>query len=150
MIEKIASAIYNNIQSGLVGITSNPTISHEQLQDEVVLERLQVIKEYAMRNLVPRRDLLVSINCIPVDCEYLDKCPCNTSYSDPVAHFEIPQVLNDIPGGAIEFIGSVDRQVEFKIYTNNYYKYHKFKKRNTSKPYTYISTTPNENNMYDG
>lgn len=151
MLEKITSIIYNSIQSGLIGVTSNPTISHEQLEEECVLTRLQVIKDYSMRNLVPKKDLLVSINCIPVDCQSLDKCPCGSeSYSDPVAHFEIPQIMNDLPGSAIEFIGSVDRQVEFKVYTNNFYKYHKYKKRQTFKPYVYISTTPNENNMYDG
>ena len=40
-IEQIASAVYNNTVTGLAGITSNPKISIEQLQDEVVAERNQ-------------------------------------------------------------------------------------------------------------
>lgn len=150
MINKIASAVYNNVQSGLAGITSNPTISQEQIEEDVILERLQIIKEYAMRNLVPKKDLLVSINCIPVDCDSLSKCPCEPLNSEPTSHFEIPQILNDLPGNAIEFIGSVNRQIEFKVYTSNLYKYHKYKKRPNLKPYVYIDTTPNTNNMYDG
>jgi hypothetical protein len=76
MIEKLTSAIYNDVISGLSGITSNPSISFEQLEDDVVDERLQIIKEYSLKNLIPRRDLLMSINCIDVDCKSLDKCPC--------------------------------------------------------------------------
>ena len=44
-VEEIASAIYNNIEAGLVGIHVNPTISLEQLEDEVVATREAVIFE---------------------------------------------------------------------------------------------------------
>mgnify|MGYP006991634713 CR=1 FL=1 len=39
--------------------------------------------------MLPIKDLLTSLNCIPVDCKSLDKC-CEGSYSPPIAHFEIP------------------------------------------------------------
>ena len=45
-INEIASAIYNDVMSGLVNITSDPNISLEQLEDEVVEERQSVIKEW--------------------------------------------------------------------------------------------------------
>jgi len=150
MVSKLAAAIYNDIMSGLVGITSNPSMSLQQLEDDVVDERLQIIKEYYMKNLIPRRDLLMSINCIDVDCKSLDKCPCSgTTYSPPVAHFEIPQIVNDPMGIAVEFLGSIDRQVVFKVYTNVAYQYHKHLRMGALKPYVYIEPTPNENNMYD-
>lgn len=44
-LSKITSAIYNDIVSGLAGMNANPTISLEQLEDEVVEERQTVIKE---------------------------------------------------------------------------------------------------------
>lgn len=44
-LDKITSAIYNDIQSGLAGMNANPTMSMEQLADEVVEERQAVIKE---------------------------------------------------------------------------------------------------------
>lgn len=44
-IEQIASAVYNDVISGLVGINSNPTLSMDQLEDEVVAERERVILE---------------------------------------------------------------------------------------------------------
>ena len=54
--------------SGLVNITSDPNISLEQLEDEVVEERQAVIKEWLYKNFINRKDLMLAINCIPVDC----------------------------------------------------------------------------------
>ena len=150
MISKLASAIYNDVVSGLVGITSNPTMSLEQLEDDVVDERLQIIKEYSLKNLIPRKDLMMAINCIDVDCKSLDKCPCGNDLTKPELHFEIPQLLNDFGETAIEFIGSINRETQFKVYTNTSFRYHKYSRRGADKPYVYIETTPNENNMYDG
>lgn len=150
MVSKLASAIYNDIISGLAGITSTPSISIQQLEDDVIDERLQIIKEYSLKNLVPRNDLLMSISCIDTDCKSLDKCPCNgTTYSKPQLHFEMPQMVNDLAQESIEFIGSIDRNVQFKIYTNTAYQYHKYQRRGADKPFVYVEPTPNENNMYD-
>jgi hypothetical protein len=41
-----------------------------------------------LKGILPIDDLLMSLNCIPVDCESLDKCHCNgISCSEPTAHF---------------------------------------------------------------
>ena len=118
MIEKLAWAIYNDVVSGLVGITSNPTMSIEQLETDVVDERLQIIKEYSLKNLIPAKDLMMSINCIDLDCKSLDKCPCGTQLTKPALHFEIPQIVNDFADEAIEFVGAVDRSQQYKVYTS--------------------------------
>ena len=148
-VEKLASAIYNDIVGGLSGITSTPAISIDQLQDDIVDERLQIIKEYSMKNLIPRKDLMYAINCIELDCQSLDKC-CTSNFSKPELHFEIPQLVNDFGDSAIEYIGSTDKQVPFKYYTTVAFKHHGTKLRGKDKPYVYIQTTPNKNNMYDG
>lgn len=44
-IDEISSAVYNDVEAGLVGTHSNPTMSMEQLEDEVVAERERVILE---------------------------------------------------------------------------------------------------------
>ena len=129
MINKLASAIYNDIVSGLAGITSTPTISIDQLEDDIVNTRLQVIKEYSLRGILPVRDLLISINCIQIDCKDLDRCSCNSSYvGTPVAHFQIPQLLNDYGQQSIDYIGSTDRQNSFMWYTSSNvgFKYSKY------------------------
>lgn len=150
MVSKLAAAIYNDVMTGLVGITANPSMSLQQLEDDVVDERLQIIKEYAMKNLIPINDLLMAITCIDVDCKSLDKCPCGgATYSQPVAHFEIPQIVNDLASQAVEYLGSIDRQVIFKVYTSTSYQYHQYLRVGANKPHVYIETAPNENNMYD-
>lgn len=150
MINKLASAIYNNVVSGLVGITSTPTISLQQLEDDVVDEWLQIIKEYAAKNLIPRRDLLMSINCIPVDCKSLDKCCTSPNQSeDPQYHFEVPQIVNDAIEDTVEFVGSTDKMDQFKVYMDTSWQFHKYLRRGSEKPYVYIEPTPNANNMYD-
>lgn len=151
MIEKIASAVYNDIVSGLSGMPSTPTISILQLEDDVVDEMLQIIKEYSLKNLIPRKDLMLSINCINVDCKALDMCPCSQAdpFSFPKIHFELPQIINDFAEEAIEFIGSTDKSQQYKVYTDTSFQFHKFLRRGADKPYVYIQTTPNENNMYD-
>lgn len=152
MINKLASAIYNDVVAGLVGITSNPTISLEQLKDDVVDERLQIIKEYSLKNIIPRKDLLMAINCVDVDCEVIGKCPdchdLNLSLT-PEQHFEIPQLINDFAESAIEYIGATDRSQHYKVYTDTAYLYHRYLRRGCNNPYVYIETTPNKNNMYD-
>ena len=148
LIKKLADAIYNDVVSGLQGYHHNPSISMEQLEDDVVDERLQILKEYSLKGTLPIRDLLTAVNCIPVDCKDLEKCRCRESIgTTPTAHFEMPQVLD----GAINYIGSIDRQLPFLFYTSPYQwnYYHKYRKRGRNKPFVFIDTSPNENGMYD-
>lgn len=149
-ISRTASAIINDIRAGLVGYKATETISLEQLEDEVVEERLAAIKKASTKNMLPLKDLMYSINCIPLDCQSLDKCCDKSDFSKPVAHFEIPQTVNDFGKEAIAYIGSTDKQISFTVYTGFNFKYHKYKTRRKNKPYVFIDTTPNENNMYDG
>lgn len=148
---KLASAIYNDVVSGLRGYSSNPTMSLEQLEDDCIDERLQIIKEYFIKGLVPKKDLLLSINCIDIDCKSLERCACSTDGCDTlVAHFEIPQLLTEFGDAGVEYIGSTDRMNPFIYYVNPIVmKYHKYGKRTRKRPYVYIDVSPNENNMYD-
>lgn len=152
-IQKLASAIKNDIVSGLKGFHTNLSISDEQLEQDVVDERLQIIKEYSLKGLLPVRDLYISINCIPIDCKDIEKCKCNVidpCHSTPTAHFEIPQILNDYGNLAIDYIGSTDKQLPFIVYTSlNSFRNRLYRKRGKNKPYVWIDTTPNENGMYD-
>ena len=68
------------------------SLSKEQLSEEIVQMRLAVIKEYMLKGILPIDDLLMSLNCIPVDCDTLDKCKCGNGIScgKPTAHFQIP------------------------------------------------------------
>ena len=115
---KLASAIFNDIQAGLRGYSANLSLSLDQLEDDVIDERLQIIKEYALKGILPKKDLMLSINCIPVDCESLDRCCVQSEDDELVAHFEIPQVIADFGTDAIEYIGATDRQLPFIWYNS--------------------------------
>lgn len=152
-LEKLASAIRNDVVSGLRGYHTNLSMSLEQLEQDIVDERLQILKEYSLKGILPLKDLYISINCIEVDCKNIERCKCN-SYDEcsdpPIAHFEIPQVVNDYGAWAIDYIGSTDRRLPFIVYTSSTaFRYHKYRKRGKKKPYVWIDTTPNEHGMYD-
>lgn len=150
IFKKLASAIRNDVVSGLRGYHTNPSMSLEQLEDDIVDERLQIIKEYSLKGILPVRDLLLSANCIKVDCKNIEKCHCDKSYGTPTSHFEIPQILNDFGEHSIDYIGSSDKQLPFIVYTSSTaWSYHQYRKRGKTKPYVWIDTTPNENGMYD-
>lgn len=147
-LNKLASAILNDILSGLRGITSNISLSVEQLEDDIVDERLTIIKEYALKGLLPVKDLVTSINCLEVDCKPIENCNlCNSNLNvreTNIPHVEIPQIVTDLGVDAIQYFGTVDRNTPFKIYTDISYQYHKYNRWLGRKPYIYIDTAPNE------
>lgn len=150
-VEKLASAIRNDIVAGLRGYHTNLSMSTEQLCQDIVDERLQVLKEYSLKGILPLRDLYISINCLAVDCKEIEKCRCGENGEGTLtAHFEIPQIVNDYGDQSVEYVGSVDRQLPFVYYTSSAaLRNHKYRKRGKDKPYVWIDTTPNHNGMYD-
>lgn len=150
-IEKLASAIHNNLLGGLSGYHTNYSISLEQIEDSVVNERLLIIKEYFYKGLINPKELYLSINCVSVDCKSVDRCTCKEDCGTPIAHFEIPQLLTEFGPSCISYIGSTDREVPFIVYlSSSAFRNHKYRKRGKNKPYVWIDITPNENGMCDG
>ena len=115
---KLASAIYNDIVTGLRGYSTSPALSLEQLEDDIIDERLQIIKEYSLKGVIPKKDLLLSINCIPTNCESIERCCITDSDAKLITHFEVPQLIADFGLDSINYIGSTDRQNPFIPYLN--------------------------------
>ena len=149
-INKMASAIYNDIMGGKAGLETNNNLSIAELEDDIVDERLQVILEYQSKNILPRNSLLTTLSCIPVDLKSLDKSPDNSTLTRPQLHFEVPQILFDNEIDSVEYLGSTDRECQFVVYHNTAYQFHKYRKRGARRPFVYIEPTPNEHNLYDG
>lgn len=149
-LDKLTSAIYNDVVAGLSGINANPNISFEQLADEIIEQRETIIKEWYLKGILKPHDLMLEINCIEVDCTDPAKC-CTFPSGKSEMHFEIPVLMNDLGSDAIEWIGTIDREERYDVYyTMDALKYRKYKKRGANKPYIYIDKTPNQNGMYDG
>ena len=151
-IEKLASQIRNDVVSGLRGYHQNLSMNMEQLQDEIVACRLEILHQYFLKGIFPIKDLLIAINCVNVDCESLERCSCREYNSDDtlVAHFQIPQVISYYGKQAIDYIGSTDRRNKFQIITSlTELENRKYKKRGAEKPYVWIDYSPNSNGMLD-
>lgn len=150
-ISKIASAAYNSIISGLAGYEATANISLQQLEDEICEQRLATLYKYYLKNALPLEDLYASLNCIQVDCDYIGKC-CHVENigQEKVAHFEIPPIAMSLKDKAIKWIGSVDRQIKFKVFLSEAFRFNKFNSRQKNRPYVYIDPVINANGMMDG
>lgn len=148
-IEAISSAVLNHVYSGTAGLNSNIKLSIEQLTDEVVAERNIILREYLLKGVLNLQELYLAINCIEVDCSYRSKC-CGLQVGDKALHFEIPPIiyLNGID--TIKFVGSIDRKERYNVYTDDAYRYHKYRKRGANNPYVYVDTAINSNGNMDG
>lgn len=153
ILDKLASAIRNDVVSGLRGYHHNMSMSIDQLYDDIIDERLQIIKEYQLKGLVPIQDLVLSINCIEVDCKDLERCSLCKNNADcpkPIAHFQIPQLILGYGINPISYLGTTDRMNQFQYYTTtNFSYYKKYKRRKNNKPFVFIDIAPNENGMLD-
>lgn len=149
-IEKLASQIKNDVVSGLRGYHSNLSMNIKQLEDEVVACRLSILKEYSLKGVFPIKDLLMSINCIDVDCKSLERYGCKNFEGTATAHFEIPQVVSDYGKQSIDYIGAINRQNKFTIITSlSELQNKQYRKRGKDKPYVWIDFAPNSNGMLD-
>lgn len=151
-IEKLASQIRNDVVSGLRGYHQNLSMNMDQLQDEIVACRLEILHQYFLKGIFPIKDLVLAINCIDVDCKALERCSCGKASEDDtlVAHFEIPQVISYFGKQAIQYIGSTDRRNKFTVITSlTELENKKYRKRGKNKPYVWIDYSPNENGMLD-
>ncbi len=150
-IEKLASAIKNDIVAGLKGYHQNLSLNMDQLEDEIVNCRLAIIEQQFLNGRLPLKDLMVAINCIDVDCESLERCKCKEAI-DPTKtqHFQIPQVIYNYGKQAIDYIGSTDRKQKFQIITSlSELENKKYRRRGKDKPYVWIDFAPNSKGMLD-
>ena len=150
-IEKLASAIKNDVLSGLRGYHQNLSMNMEQLQDEIVMCRLAILEQQFLQGRLPLKDLMVAINCIDVDCESLERCKCKEIEDPTIAqHFQIPQVIYNFGKQAIDYIGSTDRKNKFQIITSlTELENKKYRRRGKNKPYVWIDFAPNSKGLLD-
>lgn len=150
-IEKLASAIRNDVLAGLRGYHQNLSMNMEQLEDEIVNCRLAIIEQQFLNGRLPVKDLMIAINCVDVDCESLERCRCSNAIDPTMAqHFQIPQVIYNFGKQAIDYIGSTDRKLKFQIITSlTELENKQYRKRGKDKPYVWIDYAPNSKGMLD-
>ena len=112
-------------------------------------ERNQIMREFLLKGILNLDELFLAINCIEVDCDYMSKC-CNLQVGEKALHFEIPPIIYINGIDTIRFVGSIDRHTRYNIYTDETYRFHKYRKNKPGSPYVYIDTAINSNGNMDG
>lgn len=146
-IPEQATAIINNVLSGLDDVNNNCPISQEQVEEEVILERAQVIKEYLAKQLILPEVLAQTIHGIDIDQKPLQKFTKGVLKGE--SHFEIPKLILDLQQDTVLFMGTPDRRDPYFVYLDMSWSYHEFRIRGSRMPYVYVDTTPNENDALD-
>lgn len=145
-IPEQAASIINNVLSGLRGITNDCPISQEQVEEEAVLERNQIIKEYLSKQIIQPSAVAQTLDSVKTD----DMSLSTTLNTDQLLkHVEIPKLFMDLQRSTMLYIGSSDKYDPYMVYFDESFSYHKYRIRGSKMPYVYINPTPNANDAID-
>lgn len=143
---EMASAIKNHVTDGLNGVSST-SFSIEQLQDEIILTTSAVIVKLTSQGLLDINKLTQRIDGIRIECKDLS-ANCSVESAIRAPHFLIPNV-NRASNEPIQFLGTIDGELSFKVYYDRDYRYHKYRLATSKRPFAWISTTPDSDGMHD-
>lgn len=146
-LNELASAIHNDIVQGLRGKTDT-VIPIKQLEKEIVVKRNSLIKKYSLQGMLPIQELVQTISCIPVNCEDIAKCCSGIKSGTKGLKFTIPMISTVFMGDSIPYIGPIDRSVSWKIYYDNSFIYHQYRRFN-NRPFVWINLGSKVDGMVD-
>lgn len=144
-LSQMASAIRNNILDGLDG-ASTLVFSIEQLQDEILQTTATTIVTLAAQGLLDITTLTQRVDGIRIECKDISSnCAVKSELVAP--SFSIPNV-NRMTANPISYLGSVDGELDIKVYFDRDYRYHKYRLATAKAPFAWVSTTADPNGMY--
>lgn len=146
-INEMASSVRNRVNDGLSGSITNQAYSIDQLYDEIDLQRADFVHKYAGTKKLNHKFLLQTIDALEIVCRDLSK-ECGLECGDAVPSVKVPQLLATFNDMSIDYLGLVNKQEDFKVYFSTQdIQNHKYRKRTSHKPYAWVDTTVDENNM---
>lgn len=145
-LAEMASAVRNHVVDGLNGVSAT-SFSIEQLQDEIIQTTAAVIIKLTTQGLLDINKLTQRIDGIRIECKDLS-ANCSVTSAIEAPHFLIPNV-NRASQEPIQFLGTIDGDLSFKIYYDRDYRYHKYRLATSRKPFAWVSTTPDADGMHD-
>lgn len=150
-IEQLASIIYNNVVSGIDGNHIDMKFSMAQIEDDIINERLSVIKEYSLKGILPASDLMIKINCIELDEQPVNRVGEFEEFDGYyIRHFEVPQIAYVYDRESISYVGGINGKESFPFYTDRHaWVNHRNKRFVKQRPHVFIDTATNFNNKYD-
>lgn len=147
-LAEMAAAIRNHVVDGLKGV-SNEAFSSVQLMDEILLETAATIQTLVVQGSLDVKSLQQRVDGIELNCADLSK-ECSIQSFVNVPRIVIPQLLKlkDMQD-TVDFLGTIDRGLQMKIYFDADYKFHKHNLVTKDKPYAFIDINTSRNGMHD-
>jgi hypothetical protein len=145
-LAEMASAVRNHVVDGLNGV-STTSFSLEQLQDEIILTTSAIVLKLSAQGLLDINKLTQRIDGIRIECRDLS-ANCSVESAIGAPHFVIPNI-NRGAQEPIQFIGTLDGELSFKVYYDRDYRYHKYRLASSRSPFAWVSTTANMEGMHD-
>jgi len=147
-LKQIASLIRNNIVNGLKGV-NNEQFSVEQLMHEVMLETNSVITRLVKEGVLLPENISQRIDGIELICDDTST-NCTIESQVVVPHIKIPKLSQFANiSETLSYVGPMDNSVNFKVYTNTDYVYHKYRLATANRPYVWINTSDDKDGYYD-
>lgn len=145
-LAEMASAIRNHVVDGLNGVSST-SFSAVQLQDEIIQTTAAVIIKLTAQGLLDINKLTQRIDGIRIECRDLS-ANCQVASETGAPHFLIPNV-NRAAKEPIQYLGTLDGNLSFKVYYDRDYRFHKYRLATSRRPFAWVSTTPDADGMHD-
>ena len=144
----MASAIRNHVVDGLKGVT-NETFSIAQLKEEILIETVSMVQTAIAQGGIKSELLQQRVDGIELDCADLSR-ECSVQSFVNVPRFIIPKlaILQDMQD-SVGFLGTIDGDLQIKVYFDHDYKYHKHNLVTKDKPYAYVDISAVKDGMHD-
>jgi hypothetical protein len=147
-LNQIASAIDNNVRSGIKGVT-NSSYSIEQLEHEVIIERERMIELMVAHSTLIKTDGLTQDIICPVGFKKLSPASAGSPNREKL-HFRMPALVSALEDDAIEYIGPISREdFSWRVYVGADHVLHKFRAATCKRPYVMVNPAVAEDGMVD-
>jgi hypothetical protein len=145
-LDEMASTIKNHVVDGLNG-AANVSFSTEQLKDEILLATSTAVITLTAQGAIDINKLSQRIDGVEVKVKDLS-ANVHVESAIEAPHFCIPNV-NRGAVTPIQYIGSIDGALSFKVYFDKDYRFHRHRLATARMPFAWVSTTANEEGLYD-
>jgi hypothetical protein len=136
-LNQIADIIINNTEGGLKS-RSGKTVTREQVKDEIILMRARLIMELIPKGVIDRESLLQEVNCIDIVKKDITECPAAEGCKN-VFHAVLPKLLHFPDFNPIQYIGSADSAIPFKVLFGNDHLFARHEKYASKMPTAWIN-----------
>ena len=146
---EIASTIRNRVADGLSGNISNQALSVEQLLEEIDLARADFAHKYALTPKLDPKFMMQEIDILKIECRNLSEDCFIKSPGEGVASVKVPKVMPIFGESGVQYLGLVNMQEAFAVYYHpEDIRNHKVRIRTSRRPYAWIDTAPDSNDMH--